>query len=114
VPVEPAEPAEQEPTESPSRFVEVTRTGGFAGMKLTGQVDLSGLQGEELAAWQSALHEGLSGLEPRQAAPDSFIYQVKDQTSGLDVTVGGHELPEGLRSLLDSAVRPPTPPPPTT
>ncbi len=101
------------PAGVPTGVVLVTRTGGFAGLKLTGQVDLDGLQGEELTAWRSALSEGLASVQPQGPAPDRFVYRVSNEPAGLDVTVGDHELPEHLRSLLDSAVRAPADPPGT-
>jgi hypothetical protein len=98
-----------EPTsEQPGGLVEVSRSGGFAGMTMHGRVNLDRLSGGDLAAWQAALAEGFgSPGEAGQPSPDRFVYRVRNRRSGLDVTVAETELPEHLRALLDSAVRPP-------
>jgi hypothetical protein len=89
-------------------LVEVSRTGGFAGMTMHGRVNLDRLTGESLAAWRAALSGGLAETAPSgQPAPDRFVYRVRNRSSGFDVTVGEQDLSADLRSLLDSAVRPP-------
>jgi hypothetical protein len=91
-------------------LVEVSRSGGFAGMTLHGRVNLDRLDPAVRARWQAALTEGLTGL-PEGASghpgPDRFVYRVRQQSTGLDVTVGDNQIPEDLRALLDTAVRPP-------
>jgi hypothetical protein len=99
-PAEPPQPAE------PGWVVQVTRSGGFAGLTLRGEVDLDRLDGPERTTWQSALLDGLPQLAAHQPAPDRFVYRVLSEQTGLDLTVGDHELPDDLRTLLDSAVRP--------
>jgi hypothetical protein len=99
-PVQSAEPLE------PGGVVQVTRSGGFAGLTLRGEVDLDQLDGLERTTWQSALLDGLPQLAAHQPAPDRFVYRVLSEQAGLDLTVGDHELPDDLRTLLDSAVRP--------
>jgi hypothetical protein len=90
------------PVPQPSGVVQVTRTGGFAGMTMTGQVDLGSLDGSALSAWQSVLEQGVREAPPHQPSPDRFVYRVHDEQTGLDVTLGDHELPDHVRSLLDS------------
>jgi hypothetical protein len=103
-----SEPTSKPTGAAPGGLVEVSRSGGFAGMTAHGRVNLDRLAGDDLAAWQSALSEGLAGAAPGgQPAPDRFVYRVRNRTSGLDVTVGEQDLAEPLRALLDSAVRPP-------
>jgi hypothetical protein len=91
-------------------LVEVSRSGGFAGMTLHGRVDLGRLEPAEQARWHAALTDGLAGLAEGTSGhpgPDRFVYRVRHQATGLDVTVGDHQIPADLRALLDSAVRPP-------
>jgi hypothetical protein len=90
-------------------LVEVMRSGGFAGLTLRGQVDLDQLAGPDREAWDVALNEGLSGLTAHVPAPDRYVYRVSRPATGLDVTVGEHELPDDVRILLDRAVLPATP-----
>ena len=102
------EPSSTPSAAVPGGLVEVSRSGGFAGMTMHGRVNLDRLAGADLAAWQSAIGEGLPAAAPGgQPAPDRFVYRVRNRSSGLDVTVGEQDLPENLRTLLDSAVRPP-------
>jgi hypothetical protein len=90
-------------------LVEVMRSGGFAGLTLRGQVDLDQLAGPDRAAWDVALDQGLSGLAPHEPAPDRYVYRVSRPATGLDVTVGEHELSDDVRLLLERAVLPPAP-----
>ncbi len=100
---------------SPGGLVEVSRSGGFAGMTLHGRVDLDRLDPAVRERWRSALGEALPALAdgangPGAAGhpgPDRFVYRVRHQATGLDVTVGDHQIPDDLRALLDTAVRPP-------
>jgi hypothetical protein len=100
------QPLEPSPSTEPGGVVQVTRSGGFAGLTLRGEVDLDQLDGPERTTWQSALVDGLPQLAPHEPAPDRFVYRVLSEQTGLDLTVGDHELPDDLRTLLDSAVRP--------
>jgi emfourin len=93
-------------TDVPAGRVEVTRSGGFAGLTVRGEVDLERLEEPERSVWEWALRDGLPGLAAHEPAPDRFVYRVSSAASGLDVTVGEHELPEDLRTLLERAVRP--------
>jgi hypothetical protein len=96
-------------------LVEVSRSGGFAGMTLHGRVNLDRLEPAVRARWQSALTEALPAVADVASGagaaghpgPDRFVYRVRHQATGLDVTVGDHQIPEDLRALLDTAVRPP-------
>jgi hypothetical protein len=93
-------------------LVEVSRSGGFAGLTLRGQVDLDQLAGPDRVAWDVALNEGLatSPASPaHEPAPDRFVYRVSRPATGLDVTVGEHELADDVRALLDRAVLPAPP-----
>jgi hypothetical protein len=94
----------------PGGLVRVTRSGGFAGLTLSGEVDLDRLAGPDLTIWQNALRQGFTPLAGHQPAPDRFVYRVHSEQTGLDVTVGDHELPDDLRTLLDQVVHPPTRP----
>ena len=94
----------------PGGLVRVTRSGGFAGLTLSGEVDLDQLDPPERTAWQAALQFGLAAraeLAEHQPVPDAFVYRVHIEQTGLDVTIGDHELPDDLRILLAHAVRPP-------
>ena len=95
-----------EPRGAVGGVVLVTRSGGFAGLTLRGEVDLDRLADPDLSAWQSALRDGLRTLPAHEPAPDRMVYRVRSEPAGLDVTVGDHELPEELRLLLERAVRP--------
>ena len=107
--VEPGGQNEPGAQNEPGGLVRVTRSGGFAGLTLSGEVDLDQLAGPDLATWQTALRQGFTPLAGHQPAPDRFVYRVHSEQTGLDVTVGDHELPDDLRSLLDQAVRPSPP-----
>jgi hypothetical protein len=103
-----SEPTSEQPAEQPGGLVEVSRSGGFAGMTMHGRVNLDRLVGGDLAAWQAALTEGFGPPgDVGQPSPDRFVYRVRNRRSGLDVTIAETELPEHLRALLDRAVRPP-------
>jgi hypothetical protein len=93
----------------PEAVVQVTRSGGFAGVTWHGQVDLAELPGPDRDAWVAALQELLSELSVHEPAPDRYVYRVRRPGTGLDVTVGEHELPDDVRALLDRAVVPPAP-----
>jgi hypothetical protein len=97
-----------EPSPEPGGLVVVTRSGGFAGMTLRGQVNLDHLDEADLTTWRAALRDGFAQLSAHEPSPDRFVYRVRNATAGVDVTVGDHELPDDLRSLLDAAIRPPT------
>jgi hypothetical protein len=97
-----------EPGTEPGGLVVVTRTGGFAGMTLRGQVNLDHLDEADLTTWRAALRDGFAQLSAHEPSPDRFVYRVRSAQAGVDVTVGDHELPDDLRSLLDAAIRPPT------
>jgi hypothetical protein len=91
-------------------LVEVSRSGGFAGMTLHGRVNVDRLDDDARRLWQRALSHSFTGLgetRGQQPGPDRFVYRVRNQRSGLDVTVGDQEIPDDLRALLDTAVRPP-------
>ncbi len=79
-------------------------------MTLHGRVNLDRLDPAERARWQAALSEGFAGLGTEASGhpgPDRFVYRVRHQDTGLDITVGDHQIPDDLRALLDTAVRPP-------
>jgi hypothetical protein len=107
-PVEPGGGPSPEPSPEPGGLVVVTRSGGFAGMTLRGQVNLDRLDEDDLTTWRAALRDGFAQLSAHEPSPDRFVYRVRNAQAGVDVTVGDHELPDDLRSLLDAAVRPPT------
>jgi hypothetical protein len=92
----------------PAGLVRVTRSGGFAGLTMTGEVDLDQLDDPDRSIWRSALRAGFTPPGGHQPAPDRFLYRVHLEQTGLDVTVGDHELPDDLRTLLDRVVLPPT------
>lgn len=94
----------------PGGLVEVSRSGGFAGMTMHGRVNLDRLSGTDLEQWRSALRDGFDPAATAgagQPSPDRYVYRVRNRAIGLDVTVGEQDLPEHLRTLLDGAVRPP-------
>jgi hypothetical protein len=97
------------PSPTGAGLVEVTRSGGFAGLTLRGQVDLDQLADPDRAAWDAALEDRLVGLAPHEPAPDSYVYRIARPAVGFEVTVGEHELPDDVRALLDRTVVAPPP-----
>jgi len=94
-------------TDEQRQLVQVSRSGGFAGLTLRGEVDLDRLDDPDRSAWESALSEGFGALAVHEPAADRFVYRVQSPQAGLDLTIGEQELPEHLRALLDRAVLPP-------
>lgn len=93
-----------------SGLVQVTRSGGFAGLTLRGEVDVDRLDEPDRAAWESALQVSLGGQAEEADRPggaDRFVYRVCRPATGLDVTLGEHELPDAVRALLDRTLLPP-------
>ena len=84
------------------------RTATTVEFTMTGEVDLDQLDDPDRSIWRSALRAGFTPPGGHQPAPDRFLYRVHLEQTGLDVTVGDHELPDDLRTLLDRVVLPPT------
>jgi hypothetical protein len=96
-------------TDPPAGLVQVTRSGGFAGLTLRGDVDLDQLPEPDRAAWDAAFNETLTELPGHEPVPDRYVYRVARPAVGFEVTVGEQELPDAVRALLDRAVLPPPP-----
>jgi hypothetical protein len=84
----------------------VTRTGGFAGLRRTGEVETDDLPTDLAARWHQAMGElaALAVGAPQEPGPgaDRFSWLVQfEQTS---VVVGEARLSDDVRTLLEQAV----------
>jgi hypothetical protein len=86
--------------------IQLTRTGGFGGLRLDGAVDVEALPPEQAASLTELVDRvDLAGLERQpagQAMPDEFRYDLTvirgDRRHHL--VVGDHSAPPELRALL--------------
>jgi Zn-dependent metalloprotease len=85
----------------PQRVV-VERSGGFAGLRTSRDVELQSLPQQEAEAWRQLLESPLLfELSPEQPQPDRYVYRVCCQPVGLDVTAAEQQLPGHVRELFD-------------
>jgi hypothetical protein len=100
------EPGRDQATQSPPRVVVVGRSGGVTGMSTERRMNLGSLPDDEAARWQDMLGSGaLQALTPARPRPDGFVYRVRCPDEKLDVSATEAELPEGVRSMIDDALR---------
>jgi hypothetical protein len=86
--------------------VVVERTGGFAGVRASRDVDLRALPSDDAEAWRRLLGSPLLhelGSQPPQ--PDRYMYRVACPPAGLDVTAAEQQLPSHVRELLERTLR---------
>jgi Emfourin len=89
--------------------VEVTRSGGFAGVRVRGVFDTSELAADAAAQADSLVRQ-LAARGPSSSAPpphpDAFQYQLRalDQDQSLSVMLNESDVPGGLRDLIDGAI----------
>jgi hypothetical protein len=84
--------------------VQVTRRGGIAGIALGATIDTAELPPDDAARAESALRDLPWGRPPPEPGlPDRFRYELTIAEEGDDrsTVLGEHELPAGLRPLLD-------------
>jgi hypothetical protein len=102
----PRDGAGGEPSEA--LVVVVERTGGFAGLRASRDVDLSELPADEAEAWRRLLGSPLlHELGTPPPAPDRYVYRVACPPVGLDVTAGEQQLPGHVRELFERTLRRP-------
>ncbi len=88
-------------------LVRVVRSGGIAGMKREGQVDLDRLDAGEADEWRRLLASPVV-REPAaggRARPDGYGYRVVCESDDVDVTLPEQQLAEGDRALLERTLR---------
>jgi Zn-dependent metalloprotease len=93
--------------QDPTVFV-VERTGGFAGLRTSRDVDLRSLPSEEADAWRQLLESSLlRDLSPQPPQPDRYVYRVCCPPAGLDVTAAEQQLPHPVLDLFERTLRMP-------
>ena len=93
---------------SESLVVLVERSGGFAGLRTSRDVDVRSLPPEEADAWHRLLGSPLlHELRPEPAQPDRYVYRVACRPVGLDVTAPEQQLPGPVRELFERTLRRP-------
>lgn len=90
--------------------VTVTRSGGFAGLRLERTGDPDDLSAGDAAAWRQVLADPTvwQGFRPATAGPplpDGFTFTVRAPGSGIDIRAGERDLPPRLRGLLNRFLR---------
>jgi Zn-dependent metalloprotease len=91
---------------SDSLVVLVERTGGFAGLQASRDVDVCSLPPEDADAWQRLLGSPLlQQLHAEPAQPDRYVYRVACPPVGLDVTAAEQQLPGHVRELFERTLR---------
>lgn len=87
-------------TTPPPTTVTVTRSGGFAGLTRTGELDLEGDDPRVADVRRLVQRTDFTSLSTRPAAPDAFSYtfSLPDRD---EVTVAEHELTHDLRRLVE-------------
>jgi hypothetical protein len=99
----PDQPPPDQPPPAPPTLV-VTRSGGFAGLRLERQLPLGELPDEQARRWYDLLDSGrLLQLDPVDPSPDRFVYRLSGP--GLEVTAGEQQLPDDVRGLFDETLR---------
>lgn len=86
----------------PATPVQVTRSGGFAGLVRRRETTLGELPDDDREHWRHLLgRPGLREFAAERVRPDAFQYRVCCDPVDLDVTMAEHALPKTVRSLLD-------------
>ncbi|MFC7622506.1 protealysin inhibitor emfourin [Microlunatus sp. GCM10028923] len=90
--------------------VTVTRSGGFAGLRLERTDDPDDLGASEAAEWRAVLADPTvwKGFRPATAGPpvpDGFTFTVRVPGAGIDIRAGERDLPPRLRGLLNRFLR---------
>jgi hypothetical protein len=84
----------------------VERTGGFAGVRASRDVDLRALPSDDAEAWRRLLGSPLlHELEAQPTQPDRYVYRVACPPVGLDVTAAEQQLPSHVRELFERTLR---------
>ena len=88
--------------------IEFVRTGGFAGMRLTANIDSKDLPKEQAAALEKLVVEARffelpAEIKPDSPAPDRFDYRVVIDSGRKknSINVSDAVIPESLQPLLD-------------
>ena len=93
-------------SEAHAPVVVVERTGGFAGIPKSRDVDLRSLPSEEAERWRALLESAfLRQLSPERPQPDRYVYRVCCAPAGIDVTAADQQLPDDVRELFERALR---------
>ncbi|GAB3738259.1 protealysin inhibitor emfourin [Microlunatus parietis] len=90
--------------------VTVTRSGGFAGMRLQRTVDPDDLDASDAAEWREVLSnpsvwQGFRTATAGPPLPDGFTFTVSAPGAGIDIRAGERDLPPRLRGLLNRFLR---------
>lgn len=89
-----------------SQLLVVERSGGFAGLRTSCDVDLRSLPPDEAESWRQLLGSAfLHELTPEPPQPDRYVYRVTCPPAGLDVTAAEQQLPGHVRDLFDRTLR---------
>jgi hypothetical protein len=95
------------PDDTPS-MVLVERSGGFAGLRTSRDVDLRSLPSEDADQWRALIGSPLlQELSPEPPQPDRYVYRVACPPVGLDVTAAEQQLPGHVRDLFERTLRRP-------
>jgi hypothetical protein len=82
--------------------ITVTRTGGFAGLRMQRSVDTA--ERSDAPEWEKLVRSARFDLAPqRNGRPDRFTYQV--DVDGRSVTVGEPDLDGPLHTLVERVLR---------
>ena len=96
--------------DQPARF-DLTRTGGFGGLRLHSTVDVAALPPEEAAALTDLLDQvdfdALERQPPQDPTPDEFSYDLTVTRGGRrhHVVVGDRGAPPELHAVLSAVVK---------
>jgi hypothetical protein len=89
-----------------AEVVRVERSGGFAGQRVSRDVEVARLEPEQAAAWRDLLRSGrLRALTPKPPQPDRYVYRLTCARHAVDVTAAEQQLPEDVVDLLERALR---------
>jgi hypothetical protein len=98
--------ADGSPSTDDAPLVVVERTGGFAGMRTSRDVDLRSLPSDDAEQWRALLSSPLlQQLSPEPAQPDRYVYRVCCAPAGVDVTAAEQQLPGHVRALFERTLR---------
>jgi hypothetical protein len=86
--------------------VVVERSGGFAGVRRSRDVDLRSLPSEDADQWRALLDSPLlQQLSPEPPQPDRYVYRVCCAPARVDVTAAEQQLPSDVRELFERTLR---------